>query len=41
MYKSRLSGHKNACPNKEGDEIYPGKAPVDPELEKNLCDTKR
>ena len=36
MYISRLSGHKNACPNKEGDEIYPGKAPVDPELEKKF-----
>ena len=36
MYKSRLSGHKNACPNKEGDEIYPGKAPVDPELGKKF-----
>ena len=40
MYKSRLSGHKNACPNKEGDEIYPGKAPVDPELEKKFVRRK-
>ena len=36
MYKSRLSTHNNACPNKEGDDIYPGKALVDPELEKKF-----
>ena len=40
MYKSRLSVHKNACPNKEGDDIYPGKAPVDPELEKKFVRRK-
>ena len=41
MYKSRLSGHKNACPNKDGPDQYPGKAPEDPELNKKFVRRSR
>ena len=31
--KSHKSTHKNACPNKDGPDKYPGKVECDPELE--------
>ena len=29
-FNSHRSAHKNACPNKDGKDIYPGKVDVDP-----------
>ena len=35
-HKSNRSSHRNACPNKDGPDQYPGMLDIDPELEKKF-----
>ena len=35
-YKSNRSKHRHACPNKDGADIYPGRAPYNEELEETF-----
>ena len=35
-YKSNRSKHQHACPNKDGADIYPGRAPYNEELEETF-----
>ena len=40
-HKSNRSSHRNACPNTDGPDKYPGMLDIDPELEKNFVDAER
>ena len=35
-YKSRVSGHRNACPNKNGPDLYQPRVPYDKKIEETF-----
>ena len=35
-WKSRIPAHKNACPNKDGPDVYEGRAPWDEKIEEKI-----
>ena len=35
-WKSQISAHKNACPNKDGPDVYEGRAPWDEKIKEKI-----